>query len=295
MRALLESLGIRHEIDVPLGPLTWYGVGGPAKALAHPADVEQLSALARACHEHAIPLRVLGAGANLLVSDAGVAGVVVRLDEPAFTSMRIDDDRVIAGGGYDLFKLVPETARVGLAGLECLAGVPATVGGAVRMNAGGAYGDIGRCVLSVRLMDARGEVFERSREGLIFGYRRTNIVAPFILEVTFQLTRDDPDTLVKRFKEIFLAKKASQPFAEHSAGCAFKNPQGDHAGRLIDRAGLKGFRIGGAEISTRHANFIAAVEPSCTAGDILAVMDHVQRTIRDRFGVELEREVVVWR
>ncbi len=295
---------IPHEFNVPLGPLTWYGLGGPARILARPSSVQQLAALAARCTEKGVKVYVLGSGANLLVRDEGVDGVVVQLNDPCFKHVSIQGNLVTVGSGYDLAKLVLETARAGLAGLECLAGIPASVGGAVRMNAGGAYGEIGPCVKSVRVMDSTGYVYTRTRDDLVFSYRKSNIVAKFILEIVLDLTSDDPDAIMKRVKEVFLYKKTSQPLAAHSAGCAFKNPPADafpegsphagsSAGKLIDLAGLKGYRVGGAEVSTRHANFVTA-DDTGRARDVLAVIDHAQKTVRERFGVTLEREVVVW-
>ncbi len=292
----LAGVDVPLERDVPLGPLTWYGVGGKAALLARPRDEAQLAALVQRCRSADVPVYVLGSGANLLVSDVGVDAVVVRLDAEPFVTMRVDGTAVTAGGGFDLFKLVLETARAGLSGLETVAGIPATVGGAVRMNAGGAYGEIGGLVRRVRVMNRAGEVYDRHRDGLRFEYRRSNVDEPIILEVEFELAEDDPDDLMRRVKEIFLYKKSTQPMADASAGCAFKNPREQSelsAGALIDRAGLKGFRLGGAEVSKKHANFIVT-HAGCTASDVLAVIEHVQQTVQQRFGVTLEREVVVW-
>lgn len=298
--SILADLSIPHEVDVPLAPLTWYGIGGPAKVLARPSSTQQLSALAARCHENELPVYVLGRGANLLVKDQGVDGIVVKLDDTAFKQLKITGGTVVAGAGYDLMKLVQDTARSGLAGIEVLAGIPATIGGAVRMNAGGAFGDIGQSVRRVTLMDASGHVYQRDRDDLVFDYRSTNIVARYIIDAELDLVEDDPDELVKRVKEIYLFKKNTQPLAEYSAGCAFKNPITDpvnryreSAGKLIDQAGLKGYRVGGAHVSTHHANFIAG-DQGCTASDVLAVIEHIEETIQTRFGVTLEREVVVW-
>ncbi len=296
MDAILKDLSLRYETDVALGAMTWYGVGGRAQALAHPSSAQQLAALTARCMETQTPIYVLGAGANLLVQDQGVAGVVVKLDDPAFRQLKIDKHIITVGAGYDLAKLVLETAKAGLGGLECLAGIPATVGGAVRMNAGGAFGDIGRSVSRVQVMDQRGQAYYRDRDDLVFGYRKSNVAARFITEVEFELTPDDSEALMRRVKEVFAYKTASQPLRDHSAGCAFKNPPpevGASAGQLVDRAGLKTFRIGNAEVSQQHANFIIA-HKGATAADILAVMTHVQQVVADKFGVQLEREVVVW-
>lgn len=298
---LINSLGIRYERDVPLGPLTWYGLGGGAALLAHPSDIEQLSALAARCYESGTPIRVLGSGANLLVADEGVDGVVVQLDDPSFKQVQTQGKRVTVGAGFDLAKLVLQTAKAGMAGLEGLAGIPASVGGAVRMNAGGIYGQIGKSIRSVTVCDQFGQVQTLDRSELVFGYRTTNISAPYIVQVEFEWTPDDPGQLVKQVKDIFAQKKNAQPLGASSAGCVFKNPPASSAfapdsptaGQLIDRSGLKGFRIGGAEVSTRHANFVVAYR-HCTASDILAVLEHIQKTVLGRFGVQLEREVVCW-
>lgn len=313
LAALLEDLSIRHGTDVPIGAeMTWYGVGGRAQVLAHPAGVAQLSALAARCHEQGVPVFVLGSGANLLIKDEGVPGVTIKLDDPSFSQFKIEGTKITVGAGMDLFKLVLECAKAGLAGLAHVAGIPASVGGAIRMNAGGAFGDIGSTVHKVQVMAENGQVYSRDRDDLVFGYRTTNIVAPYILDVVFDMDQADPQDIARRVKEIFLYKKSTQPMAENSAGCAFKNPsvvvpgheiqeddgpppptQRVSAGKLIDEAGLKGHRIGGAEVSQRHANFIFT-HPGCTAGDVLALMDHTRQAVLDHSGVALEREVVVW-
>jgi UDP-N-acetylmuramate dehydrogenase len=301
MQRILRELQIEYQANAPLAQLTSYRVGGAAQALAHPASIEQLSALVVAIHAAAAPLRVLGSGANLLIADEGVPGVVVRLNAQAFRQVKIEGTTVSAGAGYDLPKLVLQTARAGLGGLDVLAGIPASVGGAVRMNAGGVYGQIGDVVQKVHLMDANGDTYWRDRDDLVFAYRRTNIVAPLILEIEFELTPGDPEELMRRVKKIFLHKRSTQPLAAHSAGCAFKNPtlesapgtEALSAGALIDQAGLKGVRIGGAEVSQQHANFIVAHD-GCSAADILAVLEHVEQTVLKTHGVELERELVVW-
>lgn len=310
---LLDDLGIRYETDVPVGEkMTWYGVGGSACVLAHPAGVAQLSALAARCHEQGVPVYVLGSGANLLIRDEGVTGMVIKLDDPSFAQIKVDGTKLTAGPGVDLFKLVLECAKLGLAGLAHVAGIPASVGGAVRMNAGGAFGDIGSTVHKVHVMAENGQAYCRDRDDLVFGYRTTNIVAPYILDVEFDMDEADPQEIARRVKEIFLYKKSTQPMAENSAGCAFKNPsvpvpgheghdeggpppptQRVSAGKLIDDAGLKGHRIGGAEVSQRHGNFIFT-HSDATAADVMALIDHVQQTVLDHAGVALQREVVVW-
>ncbi len=296
---LMSTLEIPHQLQVPLGPLTWYRLGGPAAVLAKPRSFEQLAILMTQCWSLDVPIYVLGSGANLLVADQGVGGVVIRLDDPAFKKLTIEGLRITVGAGYDLAKLVLETARAGLAGLECMAGIPASVGGAIRMNAGGAFGEIGTSVLRVRVMDSTGDIYDLDRPVLEFGYRQSNISEPLILEVEFELRSAPATELRQRVKEIFAFKKDSQPMADKSAGCVFKNPKTDpaadgvSAGKLIDQAGLKGFKIGAAEVSPIHANFIVT-KPGDPAADVLAVMSHVQESVLKRFSVHLDREVVVW-
>ncbi|MEM9019105.1 MAG: UDP-N-acetylmuramate dehydrogenase [Planctomycetota bacterium] len=298
---LLADLEIACDYDAPLGPLTWYNVGGHAQVLAHPQTPAQLAELTRRCHENAVPLRVLGSGANLLVREPGVPGVVVRLDDPAWNTIHIDGTTVRAGAGYGLMRLVAETARHGLDGLVHLAGIPASIGGAIRMNAGGKYGDIGQAVTRVQVMSATGQVYDRDRDDLEFVYRGSNIDAPLILEAEFEMQADDPKELAKRAKEIYFYKVNSQPMGDKSAGCCFKNPpaddpfaQGRPAGMLIDEAGLKGYGIGSAAVSDVHANFIVADKKDARAEDIYQLMLHVQREVAEKFGVKLQREVVVW-
>lgn len=299
--SLLTDLGIRHEMDAPLGPLTWYNVGGTAACLAHPASIAQFSELVSQCRAKKIPLRILGSGANLLVREAGVLGVVIRLDDPAWSQMSVEDNIVTVGAGYGLMRLVAETARLGLDGLAQVAGIPASIGGAIRMNAGGTYGDVGQAVKRVQVMSSTGQVYHRDADDLEFTYRKSNIDAPFILGAEFELTPTDPKELSKRVKEIYLYKTNSQPFADKSSGCCFKNPteedpdyDGRPAGMIIDQCGLKGFRSGTAVVSEVHANFIVADKKDAQAEDVYRVIEHVEKVVREQTGIKLTREVVVW-
>jgi len=161
------------------------------------------------------------------------------------------------------------------------------------MNAGGMFGNIGTAVQTVTVMDTNGEVFIREKDDLVFGYRESNITAKFILEATFSLEKDDPERVMNKVKEIWMWKKNSQPLAEKSAGCIFKNPPGFAAGKLIDQAGLKGTVVGGAEVSTKHANFIIARQ-GALASDVLALIALCKEKVKAKFDVDLETEVVIW-
>ena len=280
--------------DFPLRRHTWYRIGGPAKYYVTPRDAGELAQATLRCVENDVPTYVLGLGANLLVRDEGVDGAVFRLDAPAFDVVSVDGDRVHVGAGVDLQKLIVQTVRQGLAGIEVLAGIPGTIGGAIRMNAGGKFGDLGPFVESVTTMDASGTVSERSRDEIVFGYRSSNIADRFILGATLRLERDDPNVLLKRCKEVWMYKRNSQPLNSRNSGCIFKNPGGGRsAGALIDQAGLKGFAIGRAEVSQKHANFIVA-QSDCPSEDVLRLIKLVQERVHNHAGVALETEVKIW-
>ena len=301
---LIGDLDVQVEFDAPIGARTWYGIGGRADTLVRPGSEAALAELLRRCRDSDTPLRVLGAGANLLVDDDGVDGIVVHLEGPAFQAIRFnldgEVDRMHAMAGGDLFKAVTEATRRGLAGLERMAGIPATIGGAVRMNAGGAHGSLGEIVESVTCLEARGRSVTYPASELRFGYRATNITDPIVLAVTLRLPPEDPVTVRSRVKEIMRWKKSTQPLGHGSAGCTFRNPldeaTGEHfpAGRLIDEAGCKGLAVGGATVSPRHANFIVT-DPSATARHVVALLDMVRRRVLDHCGIRLEEEVITWR
>jgi len=290
----LDDLGDICHKNVPLGPLTWFKLGGAADYLVSPTSETQFAHIVKTCRESGLPLRVLGLGANLLVGDAGVRGVVVQLTADAFNQTVFDGDRVSAGAGVSLAKLILATLRKGLAGLEHLAGIPASVGGAIRMNCGGRYGDISTAVESVRVIGPNGDIYVREHDDLDFGYRHCNLGQDIVIGATFKLAETDPDALHTRFREIWMYKQNTQPpMGDHSAGCIFKNPEGKSAGQLIDQAGLKGLRIGGAYVSDRHANFIMA-EAGAKADDVRKLIDAVRERVRTAHNIDLQTEIQIW-
>ncbi|MFQ5490809.1 MAG: UDP-N-acetylmuramate dehydrogenase [Phycisphaerae bacterium] len=289
----LSKLGGPIERDVPLAEMTWFGLGGPARFLARPNDDEQLGRVLDRASQQGQEVKVLGRGANILVSDNGFDGLVVRLDSPAFGRTEQQAGRVVAGAGVDLMRLVRTCSRKGLAGLEQLAGIPGTVGGAIRMNAGGRYGEIGDAVEWIEVLDVNGQRRRLDKSEVGFGYRRTALGDVVITAACFGLEPADPDEVYRRFLEYWRTKKASQPMADHSAGCIFTNPPGDSAGRIIDRAGLKGRRCGRARVSERHANFIVA-DKGAKADDVLRLIDQVRTSVLKQFGTLLQLEIDVW-
>jgi UDP-N-acetylmuramate dehydrogenase len=290
---LFDGLDAIVRTEVPLAPYTWLRVGGPAQYFVQPATAEQLAEVLRRCRENEVPVRILGGGANLLVDDSGVRGAVVHLSADEFKQVSFQDNMVKAGAGADLSKLVLRTVREGLAGMECLTGIPGSIGGAVRMNAGGNFGDIGNVVESVTLMDVDGVTYARLRGELVFGYRSTNISSKVILGAEFRLSPDSPRRILNQVKEIWIYKKNTQPLGARNAGCVFKNPRGLSAGAMIDKAGLKGRRVGGAVVSEKHANFIIA-EAGAHASDVLKLINIIRETVYKRWEVYLELELEVW-
>lgn len=272
---------------------TWFQLGGAAEFFAEPRDVEQLMALVARCREEDVPARLLGGGSNVLVRDAGARGMVIRLSEPAFCDIQVDGCTILVGGGARLGQVVTTAVREGLAGLESLVAIPGTVGGALHGNAGTHAADIGQWTVQATVITYGGDVITRHRDDLVFGYRESSLDELVILNAKLQLEEDDPLELAKRLQKQWIVRKASQPMGHQSAGCVFKNPGGVSAGELIERAGLKGTRIGGAVVSERHANFFVA-EPDCTATDVLRLVDLVRDQVEERLGVELELELEIW-
>lgn len=279
--------------DEPLSAHTWFRVGGPAEYFAEPNSVDELAALVRRCREQEVDYHVLGSGSNVLISDAGVLGVVIRLVGPAFCDIVVARNVIAAGAGAKLGHLISSSVREGLAGLESLVGIPGTVGGALVGNAGSHGGDIGQWATQTTVMSRTGEVSQRTRDQMEFAYRQSSLDDSLILNAQFQLELDDPAELTKRMQKQWIIKKASQPLADQSAGCIFKNPRGMSAGALIDQSGLKGTRIGGVEVSPRHANFFTA-DPDATADDVRNLIELVRDRVAERMGVELELALRIW-
>jgi UDP-N-acetylmuramate dehydrogenase len=287
--------GLEKIVDAnyPLAKRTWYGLGGPADYFIRPKTVEQLKEVTRRCNENNIPIYIMGCGSNLLISDAGLRAAVIRLEADKFAQVQFNGEQLTAGAGAELSKLVLTCVQKGLSGLEALTGIPGSVGGAVKMNAGGHFGDISAAVDSVSLMDLQGSVFEKHKPELVFDYRSTNITAKFILSAEINLNSADPEQIMRTVKEIWIYKKNNQPLNTRNSGCIFKNPKDASAGALIDKAGLKGTRVGGAIVSEKHANFIIA-EKDCKSSDVMKLIDIIRKKVKERFDTELELEIEIW-
>ena len=292
--SIFDDLESIVKEDYSLAKHTWYGLGGPADYFIKPQTTQQLADVARRCIANSIPIHVLGFGSNLLIGDEGVRGAVIKLESEQFSQTEFDGQRVIAWAGAELSKLVLLCTQKGLSGIEGLTGIPGSIGGAIRMNAGGNFGDIGSVVESVTLMDNEGNIFEKRKPELVFDYRNVNITARFILSADLRLTSADPEQILRTVKETWMYKKNNQPLNTKNAGCIFRNPRGMSAGAMIDRAGLKGLQIGGATVSEKHANFFIAGK-DCTSKDVLRLIDVVKDRVKEKFNVDLELEIEVWK
>ncbi|HTI52534.1 MAG TPA: UDP-N-acetylmuramate dehydrogenase [Planctomycetaceae bacterium] len=279
--------------DEPLAPYTWLKIGGPAQYFVRPRHPEELAEVVRCCHQEGIPIHVLGGGSNVLVRDEGVSGVVLHLVDESFSRISIDEQRVTAGAGASLSHVISQSVKAGLAGLDALVGIPGTVGGALHGNAGGRSGDIGQHVRLAKVLTIAGEMFIRTEDELTFAYRSSSLNELVILEAEFDLHPEDPEEISRRMRKLWIMRKATQPLTFQSAGCIFKNPRGMSAGWLIDEAGLKGTRIGNAEISDRHANFVVS-HAGATAKDVQRLIDLARSRVSAQFGVDLEPEVQIW-
>jgi UDP-N-acetylmuramate dehydrogenase len=278
----------------PMAPLVWFRLGGPAAYFARPTRIDELVPLLKRCREEGIAAKILGGGSNVLVRDEGVNALVIHLESPYFSDVTVRDNIVEAGAAVPLTALISHSAREGLAGLEILTGIPGTVGGALRGNAGGRQGAIGPFVRRATVLDPADTIQVRERDDLSFADRDSNLDEPVILSAEFELAPEDPESVVRRMRRVWIIKKENQPYGHQLSGSIFKNPAPDvSAGALIDQAGLKGTRYGGAEVSDRHANFIIA-NPGAKSADILQLIDRIRQRVWQQFGYELELQIQVW-
>jgi UDP-N-acetylmuramate dehydrogenase len=289
----LEDFAEIVRVQEPLAPFTYLKLGGPAEMLVTPRSTAELAAVVKRCSEERVPFRVLGSGSNVLVREEGVKGAVIRLSASEFTQVMVEGKRVRAGTGALLASLISQAARTSLGGLETLVGIPGTVGGALRHNAGDRSGEIGQYVHKVEILDGHGRIHVRERDELRFAYRWSNLDDPVLLNADFELEPDAADAIVKRMRKAWIQRKATQPLSFEAACRVFKNPRGLSAAALIEQGGLAGTRVGGAEVSERHANFILA-DSTATARDVLRLIELVRSRVQERFHVEMELDISVW-
>lgn len=283
---------IRGEVRFkePLAFHTSLRIGGPADIFVLPQDVDDVRKALGYADKEKLPAVVLGGGNNVVVKDKGIRGIVIKL-EGCLGRMEFHGEEVTIGGGAGLSTMIREAAALGLGGVECLVGIPATIGGALAMNAGTHDGAIGDFVSAVYFLHADGTIGELKPSAGAFAYRAFNFPpGAILLGARLTLHRKPQKEIYAEIKARLKHKKATQPLALASAGCVWKNPDADYAGRLLEKAGLKGKRLGGAEISAKHANFVVN-RGGATAADVLALMDMAFERVHKQAGVRLQPEI----
>jgi len=281
------------KLNEPLAGYTHLRIGGTAEYFLQPRSVEELKAVLAACKAGHTPVRMLGGGYNLLVRDEPVKGAVVRLTAPAFSFLECEGRSIRAGGGGQLYDLIALSVRSGLGGLETLVGIRGTVGGSVRCNVGDRTAEISETVRRVSVLTEAGDVQIRQREELTFSEHHSDLDEPVILSVEFELDADSPDALLKRLRKAWIQRKATEPLSFQASVRLFRNPPGQQAAGLIDRAGAARIKVGQAELSERNPNFVVA-HPGATAADIISLVDEIRTRVKQRTGVSLEQELHVW-
>jgi UDP-N-acetylmuramate dehydrogenase len=270
---------------------TSFQIGGPAQFLAEPENIVQAWHLADKARELGMPFHVLGGGTNLLVDDAGVPGLVIKISRLRWRFLK--GGLLHVGAGTRLSSLVNYACTQAISGFERFAGIPGLVGGMIRTNTGGRYGALSDVIHSARLLNRDCTITTRMAADFGFGYRTSNLKDEIALELVFHVQKRDLQELLIECKRILDEKRAAQPLGECCAGCIFRNPEGARAWALIGECGLQGTRVGGAVVSTKHANFICN-DRGATASDVLALIERVKDSVRRQTGYELELEVIRW-
>ncbi|HJV44819.1 MAG TPA: UDP-N-acetylmuramate dehydrogenase [Bacillota bacterium] len=297
MKEIIEQL-VKLDVGVVLGdePLanhTTWKIGGPVDLFIQPKDKMGLASAFTIITKHKLPWRVIGKGSNLLVRDRGIRGVVFQLAD-GLDHLEFRDDVVHVGAGYSLIRLAVMAGKEGLTGLEFAGGIPGSVGGAVYMNAGAHGSEISRILQSAEVLLDTGEFRTYSNQDMQFRYRHSILQdqGGIITGVVFQLAAGNRKEIANAMASYKERRRVTQPLQQPCAGSVFRNPPGNHAGKLIEEAGLKGYRIGDAQISEKHANFIVN-RGKATAGDVLLLIEYIQKTIAERYHVQLIPEVEV--
>lgn len=282
------------KTDVPLSSLTWTRIGGPIEYVAEPRSEEELVTVLKACVEDEIDVRALGDGASILASDSGAPGLALKTSAEAFCKIEFESPYVTAGAGVKLGKLATATASEGLGGLEGMVGIPGTVGAGVVSNVATHDAAIEQFIVGVRVADYEGYVYDLTKDDLVFGRRTSNLENAIVLSVKFKLEPDDPEALLKRLQKIWIGRKKNQPELEQGGFARmFKDPQGVDAAELIAESGFPGAKIGHAAVCVQDPNLVV-VDEGCPADDVKRLLTLIENQVRERKGIELERELVVW-
>ncbi|MBO5929921.1 MAG: UDP-N-acetylmuramate dehydrogenase [Clostridia bacterium] len=279
--------------DAPMADYTTFKIGGPADLLVEPESIDAFTRLLQLCHAEHVPLMVIGAGSNLLVSDKGIDGVVVKFGD-AFDFVTTNGTEITCGSGTSLAKLAKHAQRAGLSGLEFASGIPGNVGGAIYMNAGAYGGEMKDVVMETTYIDEDGTIQTVKGDAHEFSYRHSLFCQgkKYIISAKMKLILKNPEEILKNMQELNAKRKEKQPLEKPSAGSTFKRPEGHFAGKLIEDAGLKGASFGGASISEKHAGFVVN-NGGATCSDVVSLIQHVQAVVLEKFGVTLEPEIRV--
>lgn len=277
----------------PMTKHTSFHIGGPAELMAQPQSEAELQSLLLKAAEAAVPVTLVGNGSNLLVRDKGIRGLVIKLGS-MLRDIKVSGNVLTFGSGVSLAQASKKAAELGLSGMEFAVGIPGSIGGAVYMNAGAYDGEMSKVVKSVRVMNAAGEVSELSADELDFGYRHSALQGSgkIVTSVTVELPAGDKQAIAEKMADFSNRRITKQPLELPSAGSMFKRPPGYFAGTLIDQTGLKGYTVGGAQVSTKHAGFVVNIG-GATAADVLQLISDVQAKVFAAHGVKLEPEVLV--
>lgn len=281
-------------VDEPMSEHTTFAIGGPADILVRPATAEQIAAVVAACRAADAEVRIIGLGSDLLVSDDGLRCVVVELADN-FSAIRVEGTRVIAQAGASNAAVAAAACEAGLAGYEFASGIPGTVGGAAIMNAGAYGGEFKDCAISLTCLDERGELVSVSADEADWSYRHSMMDAAgyVVVDATLELTPDSREAIQDRMDDLRTRREEKQPLEMPSAGSTFKRPEGYFAGKLIQDAGLRGYRVGGAQVSEKHTGFVVNAG-GATASDVCRLISDVQERVFEMEGVRLEPEVRMW-
>jgi UDP-N-acetylmuramate dehydrogenase len=291
--ALLSAQVGEVGMNKPLASFTTWKIGGPADLLIVPKDKERLAAALSILRRHNVPWMVIGRGSNLLIADKGVRGAVIKLGA-LLDYVRLEGEIAFVGGGYSLIKLSAVASRRGLSGLEFAGGIPGSVGGAVYMNAGAHGSDMSRIVQQVEVMLGSGELVIWKAEELGYRYRHSNLQVKkgIVTEAVLKLNQGDPKAIDQARAEFRARRLATQPLQLASCGSVFRNPPNHHAAKLIEEAGLKGLRVGGAQVSPLHANFIINTGRA-SAVDVVTLIEQIQAKVLEEYSIKLVPEVLM--
>jgi UDP-N-acetylmuramate dehydrogenase len=284
----VARLDVKLKLNEPLARYTTLRIGGPARFYIEPYNLSGLCGALKISRESKLPIFVIGAGSNLLIGDKGMDGIVIRLKK-AFDNLDFNDN-CIAGAGVMWQYLIKRTVDMGYSGFEAMAGIPGTVGGLVVMNAGTSEEKISDRLIEVKTVDFEGNIHIHRKADIKFGYRSSSLEGLIVIEAKFKLKKESRDVIIKQINESLSRRSKSQPLSTLNAGSIFKNPAGGYAAEYIEKCGLKGYSIGGAAVSSKHANFIINTGEA-TAEDVYKLIFEIRRKVHEQFDIKLELEI----